>query len=104
MIIARMGDVDTFSASEKEIVDYIVSNCEDFVAMTIDKLSKATFTSNGTIIRICFCMNDLQKSSKNNEYGGCFLDFFEVDLAIAEKNMIKYAHNKHIGIVREKNE
>ncbi len=53
MIIDRMADVDTFSVREKEIIDYIIANSEDFVAMTIDKLAKATFTSNGTIIRLC---------------------------------------------------
>lgn len=53
MIIDKMSSQKIFSTSEKEIINYIIANGDKFITMTIDKLAKATYTSNGTVIRLC---------------------------------------------------
>lgn len=44
---------ENFSDSEKNLADYILANKEEVLDMSVQKLSKATYTSTSTIVRLC---------------------------------------------------
>lgn len=52
-IIERMEDKQKFTNIEQSVIDYILVHRQEVTEMNIGDLAKATFTSNGTIIRIC---------------------------------------------------
>ncbi|MDD8048986.1 MAG: MurR/RpiR family transcriptional regulator [Thomasclavelia sp.] len=54
MLIEKMTkQLNTYSKGEQEIINYIINNQSEFTNMTITLLASKTYTSNGTIIRLC---------------------------------------------------
>lgn len=42
-----------FTDTERTVITYILDHLDEVPTMNIENLAKETFTSNGTIIRIC---------------------------------------------------
>lgn len=53
MIIEKMKVTSNFTNSENEIIAYILDHRDSFNDITIRELSKKSFSSNATIIRLC---------------------------------------------------
>lgn len=52
-VIDALHNSVSFTEIEQKVITYILDHQEDVTTMNIGDLSKATYTSNGTIIRIC---------------------------------------------------
>ena len=52
-LIQKISSYKDFSHNEKEIAKYILNHSDNIIHMTISDLAKATYTSNGAIIRFC---------------------------------------------------
>ena len=52
-VIDALHNSVSFTEIEQKVITYILDHQEEVTTMNIGDLSKATYTSNGTIIRIC---------------------------------------------------
>jgi DNA-binding MurR/RpiR family transcriptional regulator len=52
-VMEQMQDPSSFTEIEQNVIHYILDHQEEVTTMNIGDLSKAAYTSNGTIIRIC---------------------------------------------------
>lgn len=53
MIFQQLKERQSFSQTENEIVDYLLSEQYDLESLTITALAQATYSSNASIIRLC---------------------------------------------------
>lgn len=52
-VIEALKSKEGFTSTERGVADYILHNAEIIARMSIAELSKATFTSNASIVRLC---------------------------------------------------
>lgn len=52
-IMEQFEQIEKFTKTELEIIDYIKDNSSALVYMSIGELAKETYSSNASIIRIC---------------------------------------------------
>lgn len=52
-LLDKMREKKGFTATEIIAIDYLLENIQNINELTINRISKATYTSNSTIIRIC---------------------------------------------------
>jgi len=82
-IILKLTEKKGFSVAESKIADYIITNEEEILHLTVRELAKATYTSSSTVMRMI-----------KKVYHGSFSDF-KVDLAYEFHNI---RHNNHENI------
>lgn len=52
-ILEKLKQVDLYTETEQQVIDFINQNIDKISSMTIGELAKQSFSSNATIIRIC---------------------------------------------------
>lgn len=80
-IIEKLSTKDHFSNSEKQLADFILENKEKVLSMSVQELSKITYTSTSSVVRLCRKIDlegfqdfkirfasELQKTEENLEF------------------------------------
>lgn len=80
-LIEKLTEKDHFSNSEKQLADYILENKGKVLSMSVQELSKVTYTSTSSVVRLCRKIDlegfqefkisfasELQKTEENLEF------------------------------------